>query len=99
MSDCVLAVRSKKNLDIERLGQAILEQWDTFRTAYGGTGAPYTTLERISEILSVCIGAQKVKIAPPAKTMNAVLTIHHNIAIGSTFEDIADPRYLLAASA
>ncbi len=60
LSDCVLAIKSKTDNNVALMSQAIFEQWNIFRTAYGGTGAPYTTLERISEVLSLCINAQKV---------------------------------------
>jgi hypothetical protein len=99
LSDCVLAIKSRTNIDIELLGQAILEEWEVFRTAYGGTGAPYTTLERINEILSVCISARLMKLEASAKTISARLAITNIIAVESSIKDRSDPWYLLAASA
>ncbi|MYM29031.1 methyltransferase [Duganella sp. CY15W] len=57
MSDCVLAVKCETNNHAKVLTDVLFAHWDVFRTAYGGTGAPYTTLERINEVVSYCINA------------------------------------------
>ena len=60
LSDCVLGIKCKMNTNASLLNQAILDDWEIFRSAYGGTGAPYTTLERIREVLSSCVNVQYV---------------------------------------
>jgi hypothetical protein len=67
MSDCVLAIQCKTNDNAKLMSQAIFSHWDTFRTAYGGTGAPYTTLERISETLAQCVNVRRVVQAQSKK--------------------------------
>lgn len=51
LSDCVIALRTVPGGNEAALAAALAENWDTFRTAYGGSCAPYTTLKRLGETL------------------------------------------------
>jgi hypothetical protein len=62
LSDCVLAIACRSSDQARTIFSAIVSQWDLFRNAYGGTGAPYTTLDRISEWLTECLA--KLEFAP-----------------------------------
>lgn len=51
LSDCVIALRTVPAGHEHALAAAIAENWETFKTAYGGSCAPYTTLKRLAEAL------------------------------------------------
>lgn len=51
LSDCVIALRTIPVGHEKALAAAIAENWETFKAAYGGSCAPYTTLKRLSETL------------------------------------------------
>ncbi|MDY7540124.1 N-6 DNA methylase [Undibacterium sp. RTI2.1] len=76
LSDCVLAIMCKTNANAKLMSQAILVDWNVFRTAYGGTGAPYTTLERIREALSHCANVQHLMRSQPKTTQKNVNPKH-----------------------
>ncbi|WP_438392097.1 methyltransferase [Caballeronia sp. DA-9] len=52
LSDCVLAVRCKSALEASTMRTRILDAWPSFAASFRGTGAPYITVERASNILS-----------------------------------------------
>jgi len=51
LSDCVIALRTVPTGHEQALAAAIAENWETFKEAYGGSCAPYTTLKRLAEAL------------------------------------------------
>lgn len=51
LSDCVIALQTSPRGSEELLAAVIRENWDTLKSAYGGSCAPYTTLQRLSATL------------------------------------------------
>jgi len=51
LSDCVIALRTVPAGNEGGLAAILAENWDAFRTAYGGSCAPYTTLKRLGDAL------------------------------------------------
>lgn len=51
LSDCVIALQTIPPGREDALMQALIENWECFKLAYGGSCAPYTTLKRIAEAL------------------------------------------------
>lgn len=49
LSDCVIALKTVPAGHEQGLAAAIAENWETFKAAYGGSCAPYTTLKRLAE--------------------------------------------------
>ncbi|WP_081074221.1 class I SAM-dependent methyltransferase [Burkholderia diffusa] len=52
LSDCVLAVRCRSVSAARAMRTRILDAWPIFAASFRGTGAPYITVERASNILS-----------------------------------------------
>ncbi|KAJ8139126.1 hypothetical protein OY671_007661, partial [Metschnikowia pulcherrima] len=50
-SDCVVALRTVPAGHEQASAAAIVENWEIFKAAYGGSCAPYTTLKRLAETL------------------------------------------------
>lgn len=53
LSDCVIVIRTKNKVDAERIQNSIIDNWDDFVLVYKGTGAQYTTLERLKTIFGL----------------------------------------------
>ncbi|MFW5872228.1 MAG: methyltransferase, partial [bacterium] len=53
LSDCVIGIKTNTNKDAKKLMELILSNWDRFKELYKGTGAKYTTLERLGLFLSI----------------------------------------------
>jgi hypothetical protein len=51
LSDCVIALKTVPSGSEKELADLLVENWDSLRTAYGGSCAPYTTLKRLAEAL------------------------------------------------
>ncbi len=51
LSDCVVALRTVPPGHEQALAATIVENWEIFKAAYGGSCAPYTTLKRLTETL------------------------------------------------
>lgn len=54
LSDCTIVLRTSTKTDAEKLRDGIIEHWCDFVTVYKGTGAQYTTLERLKNLFGVC---------------------------------------------
>lgn len=55
LSDCIIVLRTQTRIDAEKLRDGIIEHWSDFVTVYKGTGAQYTTLERLKNLFGVCL--------------------------------------------
>ena len=53
LSDCIIVLQTSTRIDAERLRDGIIEHWCDFVTVYKGTGAQYTTLERLKALFGV----------------------------------------------
>jgi len=53
LSDCVIALKTENLDDARRVYDALMEHWDDFREVYNGTGAKYTTMERLRAFFGV----------------------------------------------
>lgn len=53
LSDCVIGIKTNSNQDAKKLMELILSNWDRFKDLYKGTGAKYTTLERLGLFLNL----------------------------------------------
>ena len=53
LSDCVIGIKTKNYKDAKKLLELILSNWDNFKELYKGTGAKYTTLERLGVFLNL----------------------------------------------
>ncbi len=53
LSDCVIVLRTPTRDDAERLRDTIIEHWFDFASIYKGTGAQYTTLERLKDFFGI----------------------------------------------
>lgn len=49
LSDCVIVIRSASREDAEQIRSCILANWPEFVKLYKGTGAQYTTVDRVKE--------------------------------------------------
>ncbi|MBQ3812067.1 MAG: methyltransferase [Bacteroidales bacterium] len=47
LSDCVIALQTKDRGDAQTVFDALMTHWDDFMGVYNGTGAKYTTLDRL----------------------------------------------------
>lgn len=47
LSDCVIALKTENEEDAQTVYYALMNHWDDFREIYNGTGAKYTTMERL----------------------------------------------------
>lgn len=47
MSDCIIAITAASNNNAKKIYDAIIENWDEFFKLYNGTGAKYTTIDKI----------------------------------------------------
>ena len=50
LSDCVIVIRTKNKVDAKRIQNCIIDNWSDFVSVYKGTGAQYTTLERLKTL-------------------------------------------------
>ena len=55
LSDCIIVLQTQTRIDAEKLRDGIIEHWSDFVTVYKGTGAQYTTLERLKNLFGVCL--------------------------------------------
>ncbi|MBX3406693.1 MAG: methyltransferase [Phycisphaeraceae bacterium] len=55
LSDCVMAIECESVAEAHRVHQMIAQHWSRFQKCYGGTGAPYTTVEKIRLALRACM--------------------------------------------
>lgn len=53
LSDCVIVIRTKNKVDAKRIQNSIIKNWTDFVSIYKGTGAQYTTLERLKTLFGV----------------------------------------------
>lgn len=53
LSDCVIALQTRNEEDAQAVFDALMMYWDDFREIYNGTGAKYTTMDRIRECFGV----------------------------------------------
>ncbi len=53
LSDCVIGIKTNSIKDAKKLMKLILYDWDKFKELYKGTGAKYTTLERLGLFLNL----------------------------------------------
>lgn len=53
LSDCVSVLQTPTRIDAEKLRERIIEHWCDFVSIYKGTGAQYTTLERLKTLFGV----------------------------------------------
>ena len=51
ISDCVIVLRTSTMVDAEQVRTHILRNWQDFTTIYKGTGAQYTTIARVKQLL------------------------------------------------
>ncbi|WP_339346454.1 N-6 DNA methylase [uncultured Sphingomonas sp.] len=51
LSDCVIALQTIPGGSEQTLANLLVENWESLKTAYGGSCAPYTTLKRLAEAL------------------------------------------------
>lgn len=53
LSDCVIVLKTATKIDAERLRDKIIEHWCDFVSVYKGTGAQYTTIERLKNLFGM----------------------------------------------
>lgn len=53
LSDCTIVLQTQTRIDAEKLRDSIIEHWYDFVTVYKGTGAQYTTLERLKTLFGI----------------------------------------------
>ena len=53
ISDCVVFLQTATRADAEMIRDTIIVNWNDFVTVYRGTGAQYTTLERLKRIFGI----------------------------------------------
>lgn len=53
LSDCVMALRTPTKKDAEQIYTHILNNWSSFIHLYKGTGAQYTTIERVKTLFGI----------------------------------------------
>lgn len=53
LSDCVIALQTENMEDARTVFDALMVHWDDFREIYNGTGAKYTTMNRVRECFGV----------------------------------------------
>lgn len=53
LSDCVIVLRTKNRIDAQKIRDSIIEHWYDFLLVYKGTGAQYTTLERLRTLFGI----------------------------------------------
>lgn len=53
LSDCTIVLQTQNRIDAKKLRDGIIEHWCDFVTVYKGTGAQYTTLERLKNLFGV----------------------------------------------
>lgn len=53
LSDCVIALQTANRGDAQMVYDALMAHWEDFREVYNGTGAKYTTMERLREFFGV----------------------------------------------
>ena len=53
LSDCVIVLRTKTKKEANLLRKSILNNWSSFVSIYKGTGAKYTTLERVQGLFGL----------------------------------------------
>lgn len=71
LSDCVFAVLCTSETRVRGLRGSIIRDWELFEMLYGGTGAPYTTREKVERYLmgrSLGVIRPSVALLSPRKT-------------------------------
>ena len=53
LSDCVVALKTENEKDAQTVYEALMNHWEDFREVYNGTGAKYTTMERLNELFGM----------------------------------------------
>lgn len=53
LSDCIIMLQTSTMEEAEKIQTYILDHWSTFITLYKGTGAKYTTLERVRTFFGI----------------------------------------------
>ena len=53
LSDCVIAIMTKNSDNARNIQECIIKNWDDFVMVYKGTGAQYTTIERLKRLFCV----------------------------------------------
>lgn len=53
LSDCVIVLRTKNRIDAKKIRDSIIKHWHDFLLVYKGTGAQYTTLERLRTLFGM----------------------------------------------
>ena len=53
LSDCVIVIITEDIVDARKVKTCIIENWDDFVLIYKGTGAQYTTLERLKKLFGI----------------------------------------------
>lgn len=51
LSDCVIGLRCETERSTQLIVKRIHREWSTFEDGYGGTGAPYISVRRLTELL------------------------------------------------
>ena len=59
LSDCVLSIEVSSTAEATRLKERLLGRFSLLQSAYRGTGAPYTTMAKLSQVLSRLNGASR----------------------------------------
>ncbi|WP_175838593.1 class I SAM-dependent methyltransferase [Burkholderia anthina] len=68
LSDCVLAVRCRSVSAARAMRTRILDAWPAFAASFRGTGAPYITVERASNVLSRILTGSTFERRSPIST-------------------------------
>ena len=53
LSDCVIALKTENVDDAQTVYDALMNHWEDFRLVYNGTGAKYTTMERLNDFFGM----------------------------------------------
>lgn len=61
LSDCVLAIACPTLKAAIQLQSTIILYWEIFAGGYGGTGAPYITIDRAKKAVGLCLIEQRIR--------------------------------------
>lgn len=53
LSDCIIVIRTENIVNARKIQNSIINHWNDFVSVYKGTGAQYTTLERIKTLFGI----------------------------------------------
>jgi len=73
LSDCVLAVRCRSVSAARAMRSQILNAWPIFAASFRGTGAPYITVERASNVLSKIFTKSTLEQRSPMSTVEVTV--------------------------